>query len=214
MFDYGKHIQGSQVLIFFITNLDNAFVGRLRGSDDLGVYGRAFNLSNTPATHITRLVGQVMFPALSRMRDSLTDQRRVFLRAVKYTALVSIPLGVGIFVFAAGLSWTSVYGGKWNNAIVPMQCWSSTACIRSIAGNMGDVFKAGGKPQWLFGIAPAAAGDDAHLPLPGHHPLGHRRRQRPLSRDRRCRLHHLATYLVNRMAATTWRDFAAFSSRS
>lgn len=152
MFDYGKHIQGSQILIFLITNLDNIFVSRLRGADDLGVYGRAYNLSNLPATHITRLVGQVMFPALSRVRGNMNDLRRVFLRAVKYTALVSIPLSVAIFVFTPPFM-DILYGLKWKNAIVPMQLLVIYGLMRSIAGNMGEVFKAGGKPQWLLGIA-------------------------------------------------------------
>ena len=56
MFDYGKHLQLSQVLIFLITNLDNAFVGRVRGEDDLGVYSVAYTLSNLPATHTMPLV--------------------------------------------------------------------------------------------------------------------------------------------------------------
>ncbi len=151
MFDYGKHMQASQILIFLITNLDNMFVSRLRGAEDLGVYGRAFNLSQLPAIP-TRLVGQVMFPALSRVRSNLADMRRVFLRAVKYTALISVPLGVAIFVFAPPFM-DILYGLKWKNAIVPMQILVIYGVLRSIAGNMGEVFKAGGKPQWLLGIA-------------------------------------------------------------
>jgi O-antigen/teichoic acid export membrane protein len=152
MFEYGKHIQASQILIFLITNLDNTFVGRLRGEGDLGVYSRAFNLSNLPSTQITRLVGQVMFPALSRVRDNMNDLRRVFLRAVKYTSLVSIPMGVGIFVFSPPFM-DILYGAKWHAAIVPMQLLVIYGGLRAIAGNMGEVFKAGGKPQWLLGIA-------------------------------------------------------------
>jgi len=152
MFAYGKHIQGSQILIFLITNLDNTFVGRLLGEDSLGVYSRAFNLSNLPATHITRLVGQVMFPALSKVRDNLDDLRRVFLRAVKYVSLVSVPLGITIFVFAPPFM-DILYGAKWKDAVVPMQLLVIYGVIRSIAANMGDVYKAGGKPQWLVWIA-------------------------------------------------------------
>jgi O-antigen/teichoic acid export membrane protein len=152
MFAYGKHIQASQILIYFITNLDNMFVSRLRGADDLGVYSQAFTLSNTPATHITRVLGQVMFPALSRVSASMADVRRVFLRAVKYTAMVSIPLSIAIFVFTPPFM-DILYGAKWKNAIVPMQLLVIYGGIRSIAANMGPVFKAGGKPQWLVGIA-------------------------------------------------------------
>jgi O-antigen/teichoic acid export membrane protein len=152
MFDYGKHIQASQLLVFLITNLDNVFVSRLRGADDLGVYKSAFDNANKPATLITRLVGQVMFPALSRVRGNLADLRRVFLRAVKYTALVTVPLSVAMFVFTPPFM-DILFGLKWKNAITPMQILVIYGLMRSIAGNMGEVFKAGGKPQWLLGIA-------------------------------------------------------------
>lgn len=152
MFDYGKHIMGSQILIFFITNIDDAFVGKLRGQTDLGIYGQAYKLSNLPATHITRLVGQVMFPALARVRDNLAQLRHVFLRAVKYVSLISVPLGVGIFVFSPDFM-DILYGAKWKEAIVPIQWLVVYGTIRSVAANMGDVFKARGKPQWLLGIA-------------------------------------------------------------
>jgi O-antigen/teichoic acid export membrane protein len=152
LFGYGKHIQASQILVFLITNIDNAFVGRLLGDDPLGVYSRAFTISNLPSTQVTRLAGQVMFPAFSRIRDDLGHLQRVFLRAVKYTALVSVPLGVTIFFFSFDFI-NILYGAKWKDAIVPMQFLVIYGVIRSIAGNMGDIFKAGGKPQWLFGIA-------------------------------------------------------------
>ena len=41
MFSYGKNIVGSQVLVFFITNIDNAFVSKLLGPAALGHYSFA-----------------------------------------------------------------------------------------------------------------------------------------------------------------------------
>ena len=52
LFNYGKHIVGSQLLIFGITNIDDAFVGRMLGSGPLGHYGLAYKVSNLPATNI------------------------------------------------------------------------------------------------------------------------------------------------------------------
>ena len=42
-FDYGKHIVSSQSLIFLITNVDNAIVGRYVGEAALGFYQFAYN---------------------------------------------------------------------------------------------------------------------------------------------------------------------------
>ena len=71
MWDYGKHIIGSQIMVFFITNIDDAFVGRFLGNAALGTYSLAYDLSNLPATHLSRIVGQVMFPAFTMVQHDL-----------------------------------------------------------------------------------------------------------------------------------------------
>lgn len=152
MLDYGKHIIGSQILIFAITNVDDMFVGRILDAAALGAYGLAYNLSNLPATQITRIVGQVMFPALAKIQDDLERMKRVYFTTMRYVSLLSVPIGVATVVFAADFV-NVLYGPKWAAAIVPLQWLGIYGLIRSIAANMGNVFKAGGRPKWLTYIA-------------------------------------------------------------
>ena len=74
LFDYGKHIVSSQALIFLITNVDNAFVGRYAGKTALGQYQWAYNLSNRPAMLINRTVSQVMFPTFSKLAEGRSGE--------------------------------------------------------------------------------------------------------------------------------------------
>ena len=152
MFDYAKHIIGSQLLIFGITNVDNTFVGRILGPAGLGVYNLAYNLSNLPATQITRIVGQVMFPAFSKIRDDGAAMRRVFFETMRYVSMLSVPVSVGFIVFAGDFIYI-LYGEKWMAAVAPLQLLGVYGLIRSVAANMGNVFKAGGRPKWLTYIA-------------------------------------------------------------
>jgi PST family polysaccharide transporter len=152
LWDYGKHIFGSQVMVFFITNIDDAFVGRLLGDASLGYYSLAYDLSNMPATHISRIVGQVMFPAFSKVQSDLERLRDAFFRSMKYVALVATPVAIITLVFARNFI-VVAYGNKWYAAAVPLQWLTIYGLTRSIAVNMGNVFKAGGKPKWLLGIA-------------------------------------------------------------
>ncbi len=152
LFDYGKHIVGSSLLVFSITNLDNTFIGRVLGAAPLGFYGLAYNTANLPATHISRIVGQVLFPAYSKIQDDIKALRRAFFRTLHYVSLLSIPLAVGIIAFAAPFILT-LYGDKWALSIVPLQLLGIYGLLRSVAVNMGSVFKAGGKPNWLTYIA-------------------------------------------------------------
>lgn len=152
MFAYAKHILGSQVLVFFITNIDDAFVARLAGPAALGLYGLAYKLSNMPATEVSRVVAQVMFPTLSTIREDLVAFKRAFLTSTRYVSLVAIPISLCIVFFASDFV-LGVYGQKWAGAVLPLQLLVVYGLARSIAVNMGNAIKAGGKPQWITAIA-------------------------------------------------------------
>lgn len=152
LFDYGKHIMGSSLLIFWITKLDVTFIGRMLGAESLAYYGFAYDTANLPATHISRIIGQVLFPAYSKIQDDIVTLRRAFLRTLHYVSLLSIPMAAGMIAFAAPFVYT-IYGERWAPAIVPLQILGIYGLLRSVAVNMGSVFKAGGKPNWLTYIA-------------------------------------------------------------
>ena len=152
LWNYGRHIIGSQIMVFFITNIDDAFVGRLKGDAALGTYTLAYELSNLPATHLSRIVGQVMFPAFSRVQSDLTRLREAFFRSVKFVALAAFPIAMITMVFAADFI-DVAYGKKWALTVVPLQLLTVYGLARAIAVNMGNVFKVGGKPKWLVYIA-------------------------------------------------------------
>ena len=152
LFSYGKHIVGSQLLIFGITNIDDAFVGRMLGPGPLGHYGLAYKVSNLPATNITRLVTRVTFPAFSQLQNEPSRLRSAYFRVVHYVSLLAFPVAVATFIFAPEFVHT-VIGDKWAPAIVSIQLLGIYGLLRSVAVNMGPMFQAGGKPQWLFYIA-------------------------------------------------------------
>jgi len=152
LFDYGIHIVGSSWLVFFITNLDSTFIGRVLGVEQLAYYGFAYSTANLPATHISRIIGQVLFPAYSEIQGNVEAFRRAFFRTLHYVSLLSIPLGVGMIAFAGPFILT-IYGQRWAPSIVPLQWLGIYGLLRSVAVNMGSVFKAGGKPHWLTSIA-------------------------------------------------------------
>ncbi len=152
LFDYGKHIAGSQLLILGITNIDDLFVIRLLGWDVEGVYDNAYRLSNLPATQITSVVNQVMFPALAKIRENVDMFRRVYFQALRYVAVVAMPVAGGTVLFAPDV--VALIGpAKWHDMVVPMQLLAVYGFIRSIAANMGNVYRGGGRPQYLTYIA-------------------------------------------------------------
>ena len=152
MFDYGKHVVSSRVLIFGITNIDDVMVGRMLGAASLGFYTLAYRLSNLPATHMTKLISNVMFPAFSKIQKEQQRIRRIFFQTIHAIGLLAAPISVATIVLGPTFV-HQYYLGRWDDAIVAMQWLTIYGFARSIAANMGPIMRAMGKPQWLSALA-------------------------------------------------------------
>ncbi len=152
MFTYSKHIVSSRILIFGITNIDDAMIGRMLGTASLGFYTLGYRLSNLPATHITKLISSVMFPAFSKIQREQERIRNIFFQTIHVVVLVAAPISVATIILGPNFVHT-YYLGKWDDAIVAMQWLTIYGFIRSIAANMGPILRAMGKPQWLSALA-------------------------------------------------------------
>jgi O-antigen/teichoic acid export membrane protein len=148
LFGYGRWIFWTSVFIFFLTEGDDAFLGKVLGVTALGFYQMAHRISNLPATEITHVISQVTFPAYAKLQDNPHGLREAYLRVLKLTALLSIPVAAGIFVLAPDLT-RILLGDKWMPIVPVMQVMVVGGAVRSIGATMGPVFQAVGKPEIL-----------------------------------------------------------------
>jgi O-antigen/teichoic acid export membrane protein len=149
---YGKYIAGMGVVHFAIRNIDDAFVGRMLDKATLGAYYLAYRIANLPATNITNIIGRVMFPVYTRIADYTYDLRNAFLKTLKFTALITVPLTFGIIALSRDFL-ILLYQDKWIAAVVPIQILSLFGLIRSLGSGMGGVFMAVGKPDIMLKIS-------------------------------------------------------------
>ncbi len=146
LFNFGKWILGSSVLIFLITQGDDAFVGKLLGVTMLGFYQMAYRISNLPATEITHVISQVAFPTYSKLQNNILELRRTYLKVLLVTTFLSFPIAGLIFILAP--DFTRVFlGEKWIPMISAMQVLALAGLVRSIAATTGVLFYAIGKPK-------------------------------------------------------------------
>jgi PST family polysaccharide transporter len=98
---FGMHLSGFQILNYLSRNADNLLVGRFLGANPLGFYQMAYTLMTYPLTNFTTVIGQVVYPALSKFHDDHQRFRSAYLRTCRIIGSVTFPLMFGMAVTAA-----------------------------------------------------------------------------------------------------------------
>jgi len=146
LFSYGKFLAVGAIVVFITLEIDNAIIGRVLGMDALGFYALAYTLANLPATHISRIVSDVMFPAYSKLQDDLEGLNRVYLKTLRLITTFSVPAATGIVLLAPEIVGV-VYGEKWLPAVPALQVLCLFGLLRSIGATAGSIFNAINKPH-------------------------------------------------------------------
>lgn len=148
LYGYGRWIFWSSVFIFLLTEGDDALLGKLLGLTALGFYQMAHRISNLPATEITHMISSITFPAYAKLQDNPAALRDAYLRVLKLTAVLSIPLAGGIFALSPEMT-LILLGERWLPIVDAMRVLVIGGMVRSIGATMGPIFQAVGKPQIL-----------------------------------------------------------------
>jgi lipopolysaccharide exporter len=146
LFNFGKWVLGSSLLIYLVTQGDNIVVGKLLGAAALGFYQMAYQISNMPATEITHVISQVTFPAYSKLQADIPKLKDAYLKVLQLTTFLSFPVAGLIFVLAP--DFTRIFlGEKWLPMVPAMQILVFAGLLRSIQATIGPLFMGMGNPK-------------------------------------------------------------------
>jgi O-antigen/teichoic acid export membrane protein len=98
-----------------------------------------------------RVLGYVIFPVFTHMRNRPGNLAHGLSQTLRYVSLITIPLGLGLALIARPLTLV-FFTSKWTDAIPAIQGIAIYAMLLSLAYNVGDAYKAEGRPQiitWL-----------------------------------------------------------------
>jgi PST family polysaccharide transporter len=133
-FGFGTTLNG--FLSYFTNNFDKLLLGRVWGTEALGLYGRAFHLINFPGDNLNSTVGEVAFAALSRTKDDLDRFRRYFLKGYSLVVTLTLPLTVVAALFADDLV-VVILGPKWAAAAEIFRILAPTILVFAISNPLG-----------------------------------------------------------------------------
>jgi len=145
---FAKWVVLSNILLFFIGQGDDIFVGKVLGVTALGFYQLAYRVSNMPITELTHVITQVSFPTYSKLQNNVEHLKRAYLKALRFATFVSFPMAGFIFVLA-NTGTLLLLGEKWLPMVGAIRVLCVFAIARTIGATSGPLFLGANKPKFL-----------------------------------------------------------------
>jgi len=143
---FGAHLLGAGVLIFLMTNMDDAIVGRLLGMEKLGQYAIAFALSGLMTSQLVGLLNAVLFPTMSMIQDDHERLQRIVGSSLRLMVGVLTPIFL-LSILVHGLLIQIVLGKQWLVIAPVLLVLIAMGWVRGIATVFGPVLLARGRSK-------------------------------------------------------------------
>jgi O-antigen/teichoic acid export membrane protein len=156
VFKYGRGIVSVNVLAAVVHHVDIVIVGRMFSLAVLGIYQMAYKVPDMAVTLVVRVTSKVLFPALSRLKGEGGELRDMYLPALRYLSLITVPATVGLVLLAEPIV-RVLLGDGWLDTVPILRAIAVYAGLKALGSNVGDLLKATGRPGTLalLGIARA-----------------------------------------------------------
>ncbi len=154
---FTSNLLGFNFVNYWARNADNMLVGKFIGAAALGFYSRAYGLMLMPITQIISVVSNVMFAALSTIKEDQVRVKNIFLRALGVISLLVFPLMTGLLVVAQPFVLV-IFGEKWSGMVPTLRILALVGCIQSLVNPTGWLYLSQGRTDRLlrWGVARTA----------------------------------------------------------
>ena len=147
--NYIRYLVGSKLLSRISMDGDSLIMGKTLGIIAVGVYNISGNLSNLFNQNLMPILEDVSLPVFSRYNLQRTVLRKQYLYVTRLISLFLTPVYFILIVFAPIII-NSLYGNKWDDAVLPLQILCVFSLIRSISYPTSTLYNALGKPKIEF----------------------------------------------------------------
>lgn len=147
MFSFCSWTLVDTILVWATSYLDVFFIGMMLNEYYLGIYKTSIATVGQITSLITTALLPVVMPSLSRLQGNLPEMCKTLLNFQKYTAIILLPLGTGIFFFS-DLITDIMLGEQWHEAASFIGIWGLMEVITVIFSRFCSIiYPAIGKPR-------------------------------------------------------------------
>ena len=135
------------IMIWTTSYVDIFFISRALDAYYLGLYRTSIATVGQFTSLITASILPVIMPSISRLQSDLPEMRNTLLKFQKYTAVILLPLGFGIFVFSDFIT-SIMLGSQWSSAAPFIGLWALMEVITVVFARFcSNVYPSVGKPR-------------------------------------------------------------------
>jgi len=148
---FGKYLFIMGIIVYIITQGDDAIVGKMLGVVSLGFYTLAYKIANMFTRDIVGVISEVILPAYAKLQDEAERLIENYYDVLTITSIVIFFISGILFSLAPEII-NFVYSPKWNRSIIPLQILCLLGIFRALAATIGPIFTGIGEPKILAKI--------------------------------------------------------------
>ena len=134
----GIYQTGTQILDYIAAKFDILIIGKLLGSEALGVYNLAKELVMKVILLVNSIVNKVALPLFAKVQNDHETLRRTYCRVLKILSKVNFPVSVAICIFSVQIV-NILYGSGYSDVsdiMLILTFWSIFICIGNPVGSI------------------------------------------------------------------------------
>lgn len=147
--NFGLFQIGERSINYFNSQFDVILIGKLLGTEALGVYNIAKTLVMRPAQIINPIITRVTFPVMTTIQEDTSRLKSIYLKTINYLSSVNFPIYLAIAALAEPLIYL-LFGEKWKAAIPILQILAIYYMLRSTGNPVGPLLLAKGRADLGF----------------------------------------------------------------
>jgi PST family polysaccharide transporter len=149
MLIFGGDIAGFNVINYFSRNGDNILIGKFLGSEELGVYSKAYDIFMMPIKQVRIPINSVTIPVLSKLQNEPKRFNKYCSLIVELLAVISLPLTLVCYLEADFII-NLMLGDGWEKAIPVFKVLALFGALQVILGIRGSIMVSMGLTRRYF----------------------------------------------------------------
>lgn len=141
---FGSAITADSLLGYGVRNVDDIIVGRWMGAQALGFYTKAYSTLLFPLRKLSRIVGNVYFPAFAKIQDRPKLLGRIYMQLCTAVSSYIFPLMGWVFLETESIVWL-LMGEAWLPSVPIIKVFVLLGALQSIGTFSGMLYQSTGR---------------------------------------------------------------------